>query len=517
MNGIKYIASIILLSFVSVGFSQPSPQPKQMTEKFFPDTDFDIPTPAFKKKRGFTDYEEMMEYLELLQSQHPELMSIEFIGESQKGERIPMVLMGDQSTSDPIRVWLQGGLHGNEPAGTEGLLWLINNLLKTDSLGEILSETRLAIVPMANIDGSEKNKRYAANGLDLNRDQTKLTAPETWVLKEAYNNFDPEVALDFHEFRPFRRDFTKFSTYGVSSLFDVMFLYSNNLNLPARLRKYTKDRFVDASVRDLDSHGFSNGDYFSTGKHFGEIYFSKGALNARSSATSYALTGAVSTLVEVRGVGLGRTSFNRRVYITYRVGVSFLKTAINNKDELRRELGLSNSIGIEEVAVKTVRPPKTDSIDFIDVETNEIISVTAPLRDALDAIAKESRSMPAAYILLPEAKTAADRIEALGIKVRILQNDTSFTVESYRITSYFQESQKYEGVYRQEVKAELVEKEIDFPGGSLLILTNQKRRGLIAEVLEPEAPNSFVSFSVIETEEGAELPVYRLIDKTTTE
>ncbi|MFN2430440.1 MAG: M14 family metallocarboxypeptidase, partial [Cryomorphaceae bacterium] len=471
MVGIKTIATLFALAIVAMCAAQPSPQPRKMTEKFFPDPDIDIPTPAFEKKRGFTSYEEMMEFIESLRSHHPDLISVEFIGESQKGERIPMVVMGGKAdtSANPIRIWLQGGLHGNEPAGTEGLLWLMHNLLKVDSLGGILRDMQLAIVPMANIDGSEKNKRYAANGLDLNRDQTKLTAPETWVLKEAYNAFDPEVALDFHEFRPFRRDFTKFSTYGVSSLFDVMFLYSSNLNVPPRLRKYTKDRFVSASAKDMDKQGYSNADYFSTGKHFGEIYFSKGALNARSSATSYALTGAVSTLVEVRGVGLGRTSYKRRVHITYRIAVSFLKTAINHRDELRRELDLSNSTDIEKVALKTIRPPRTDSIDFINVETNEIIPVTAPARDALDAEAKNTRSMPSAYILLPAATAAVDRIRALGIEAEELQSDTSFSVESLLVTSYFQESQKYEGVYKQEVETEVVEKKVNFPKGSLFI------------------------------------------------
>ena len=42
---------------------------------------------------------------------------------------------------------------------------------------------------------------------------------------------------------------------------------------------------------------------------------------------------------------------------------------------------------------------------------------------------------------------------------------------------------------------------------------NQKRANLIIEILEPEAPNSFVSFGVLETKLNQELPIYRLSKK----
>ena len=35
---------------------------------------------------------------------------------------------------------------------------------------------------------------------------------------------------------------------------------------------------------------------------------------------------------------------------------------------------------------------------------------------------------------------------------------------------------------------------------------------IIIEVLEPEAPNSFVSFGILETEKEAYLPIYRILN-----
>ncbi len=190
-----------LLFFLAtlVTFAQPIPQTKKVTAKFFPEFDVVINTPAFQKKKGFTTYKEMMAFIDQKVAAHPTLLSYQFIGESQKGKQIPMLTLTNSAKSGKkIRVWMQGGLHGDEPASTEGLLHLIDRLLEDEDLRKQLDNVVLTIVPMANIDGYQKQHRHAANGLDLNRDQTKLMAPESVYLKQAFTNFQAHVALDFH-------------------------------------------------------------------------------------------------------------------------------------------------------------------------------------------------------------------------------------------------------------------------------------------------------------------------------
>jgi hypothetical protein len=46
------------------------------------------------------------------------------------------------------------------------------------------------------------------------------------------------------------------------------------------------------------------------------------------------------------------------------------------------------------------------------------------------------------------------------------------------------------------------------------VYLNQRKSNLAVEVLEPEAPNSFVSFSVLPTAKDQELPVYRYLLKS---
>ena len=196
----------IILIFIFCHQNILSQDPKKITDQFFPDLDIHVPTPALSKKKGFTNYKELLFFLDELKNKNPSLFNYKFIGKSQKGKEIPMVFIGDSSKKN-IKICYMAGLHGNEPASTECILLLMHNLLNEDSLSGLLKHINLAIIPMANIDGYEKQSRYAANGQDLNRDQTKLTNPEMNAIKKAINNFSPEVMVDFHEYKPYRVDF----------------------------------------------------------------------------------------------------------------------------------------------------------------------------------------------------------------------------------------------------------------------------------------------------------------------
>ena len=73
----------------------------------------------------------MLTYIDEKVQKYPELVSSNFIGESQKGKKIPILYVSKTSDYDikKLRVWMQGGLHGNEPASTESLLYLIHLIL----------------------------------------------------------------------------------------------------------------------------------------------------------------------------------------------------------------------------------------------------------------------------------------------------------------------------------------------------------------------------------------------------
>jgi hypothetical protein len=508
--------SYIILSLFCVlqVVGQFNPQSKKITEKFFPENDkIDNVTPALQKKKGFTNYEELILFLTELKAKHTNYVTISYIGESQKGNKIPLIKLTNPNTKEEkIKVWIQGGLHGNETASTEGVLYLLYNLLNNTEYKYLLDKIELAVVPMANIDGYIKQNRYAANGLDLNRDQTKLMAPESVALKQAFSNFNPEVGLDFHEYNPYRKDFSKLSNFGIASYYDVMLLYSGNLNVPKNIRTLTDSLFVQNARKELNSNNLTHHDYISSEDYHGEIRFNQGSSNSRSSATSFALTNTISTLIEVRGVGLEKTSFKRRINTAFIIGMSYLKTAYDNSKLVKEEIVKAQYI-TNEVTVTSTREIYKDSIQVIDLDTDNLIKLEITIRDALQSRPKLVRNLPDAYIIESNQEELIKKLEIFGIKVNILEVATEYNVQAYAVTSYENGGVPYEKMNLQTVETELINKTIFFPKGTFLITTNQKNVPIMTEVLEPEAPNSFISFGVLKTELDQELPIYRLPKK----
>ena len=505
-----YILLFLLGTILVVG--QPNPQSKKITNDFFPDYNelLEI-TPALKKRKGFTNYEELMTFLTDLKNKFLDKMEIRFIGESQKGYKIPIVFLNSGKKNN-LKVWFKGGLHGNEPAGTEGLLYLLDRLLNDSSLKYLLDNTNLAILPMANIDGSIKQNRYASNGLDLNRDQTKLMALESIAIKQAFTDFNPDIAVDFHEYRPYRKDFARMSDFGITSVYDVMFLYSGNLNVPENIRLITDTLFVKNARSLMESYGLKHHDYMSTTRHLGEIHFNQGSTNARSSATSYALNNTISTLIEIRGVGIGKTSFKRRVNSAFSIALSYLKTSFENSDFIKSELKKSSNYNSSDIVVTSSRTVEKEMIQTIDLNSNKIIDYEVTMRDALRSIPTLIRNRPIGYLILKENVELIEKLRVLGLEVNTIQNDSVMKVEKFKITNYNDNFEKYEKMNLQSVKASLVKDEITVKQGTYLILTNQRASNILTELLEPEAPNSFVSFGILKTEINQILPIYRLIN-----
>ena len=505
----KYTYTIIALFYCTFGVAQLfNPQPHAMTEKYFPDLELNSPTPAFQKKKGFTTYKEMIAFLEDRAKKHPDRATLSYIGSSQKGNAIPLLHLRKGVSADAIRVWIQAGIHGDEPASTEGVLYLIDQLLENAGYSHLLDRLDIAIVPMGNIDGFQQQERTPRNGLDMNRDQVKLLIPESVALKQAFSDFGAQVAMDFHEYNPFRSSYQKMGKAGYTLPHDVMFLYSGNLNIGASLRQYTEEAFVAKAKQDLQDKKIRSFDYFTPSEQNGYTQYNLGSVNARASATSFALTNCIATLFEVRGVSLGRTSFKRRTLTTFYLALSYLETACRESDNIKRVLDRSVDEN-KKVVVRSSRETSEQEFAFIDRATNSVVTEKVIVKNALRSKPIKTRKIPTAYILMPGEKDIAAKLQVLGLAVRQLGEEVMLPVENYVVTRYRRESLKYENVYRQEVATKNHKIEKKFPADAYIVYTDQKNRGLLVEVIEPESNNSFTTYGVLKTGLGEELPVYR--------
>lgn len=504
------ILFLILNAICCASFGQFNPQNDEITKRFFPDAVMEISTPAFAKK-GFTNYDDMMNFINKLVAEHPKEIKLSFIGESQKGKKIPMLVLNKENTAEKLKVWFQGGLHGDEPAGTETMLYLLDKILNDATYNYLLDKITLTVVPMANIDGYEKQDRYAADGLDLNRDQVKLLAKETNYLKQAFSDFGAEVAVDFHEYRPFRKEFSLLGPNGICSIYDAMFMFSGNLNLPKNLREYTQNTFVGNAKKSLETNKFTFRDYIASVKHNNDVHFNQCTTEARSSTTSFALTNCISSLIEIRGVNLQKTSFKRRIKTTFLIATSFLKTAYDDASKIKEVLKIANDTKPKNLVVVCDKPQENQTIRAIDLTDYQEISLDVKVNNALKSIPVLERERPFAYLLLPEQKTLIDKLSVLGLKINVLNEDKTINVAAYKVTSLQVSPDEDEGFKAQKITTEVSSIKKQFPKGTYIVYLDQKNAKIATEVLEPESENGFIKFEVLKPSLNSELPIYRYL------
>ena len=120
------------------------------------------------------------------------------IGESVLKKPIYSYQIGEGKTK--ILLWSQ--MHGNESTTTKALFDFLN-VLHSDSVfsTKLLKTFTFYCIPMLNPDGAERYTRVNANEIDLNRDSQNLTQPESKVLRDVFDSFEPHYCFNLHDQR----------------------------------------------------------------------------------------------------------------------------------------------------------------------------------------------------------------------------------------------------------------------------------------------------------------------------
>ncbi|MDC6364593.1 MULTISPECIES: M14 metallopeptidase family protein [Flavobacteriaceae] len=121
--------------------------------------------------------------------------TIKVVGKSVEERPIHSITLGNGIKR--VLMWSQ--MHGNESTTTKAVMDLINFLGSNNPLSNtIIDNCTLCIIPMLNPDGSNAYTRVNANQVDLNRDAKNQTQPESKVLREIFDTFEPDFCLNLH-------------------------------------------------------------------------------------------------------------------------------------------------------------------------------------------------------------------------------------------------------------------------------------------------------------------------------
>ena len=154
---------------------------------------------------GYHSYSELRTVLKNYSDTYPSLCQFDSIGTTVEGRWLWMVRI----TSNVIETGYKpqfryiSTMHGDEPVGTELLVYLIDTLLTSYSsdsdIRSIVDNTEMFIIPMMNPDGNSATPyptRYNANGKDLNRN---YPVPDGSIGSDGTFIIEPEnrIVMDF--------------------------------------------------------------------------------------------------------------------------------------------------------------------------------------------------------------------------------------------------------------------------------------------------------------------------------
>lgn len=159
-----------------------------------------------------TTYDEMVELLKDY-DEKSDLISLQVFGQTVKGRDLYLVKFGDMNPNKPTVLFLTQQ-HGNEVLSTEAALDVIKNLsANSKNSKDLARKINVLFIPKYNADGGEADvnfplenyyggglaTRYNANRIDLNRDHTDRTQPETQALhNEVLSKYKIDYMIDFH-------------------------------------------------------------------------------------------------------------------------------------------------------------------------------------------------------------------------------------------------------------------------------------------------------------------------------
>jgi hypothetical protein len=510
-----------MLLLASASFSQETDRYQRYQQTpavlaHYPDVPIALDAPGLAAGRdSFTSQQELQSFIAELARPSRRIVA-GTAGQSQQGRDIFYLVATAEGLSDPAQiialgrpiVWLIGLQHGNEPAGGEAMLAVASAVARGE-LAALTERITVVIVPRANPDGAAAFKRTVANGLDPNRDHLLMLLPETRAIHELMRALPPDVVLDAHEFTVGNRWIAKFDAL---QAVDALLLSATHPMVSREITTLADSVFRPRIEAALQARGLSTYDYYTTALNNADKTVSMGGNAPGAARNTFALNHAVSFLIETRGVGIGRDSFQRRVATHYIAAKAVLETAAARASELRAAIDASRRSAAvnSEIVVAHKLATRPVTLPLRDPVSGEAKPTPVEFRDSRAVATAVTRPAPEGY-LVPEI--GAEAIAALrlnGVALCRTREAGDFDAEAFSIKERAAKVEREAINPDQGVKAELVRKRITAPAGSVFVPARQPAGRLAALALEPDSAGSLAGVGLIPLPDGADIPIYRL-------
>lgn len=481
--------------------------------------------------RETSGYEDVMELLRRIDASSDEVHLTSF-GYTNEGRSLPLAVVGapDATPASVLatgktRVYVQGNIHGGEVEGKEALLMILRRWVAGER-PTWSDDLVLLLAPIYNADGNERvslrnrsrqhgpiggmGERANAQGLDLNRDHTKLDSPEARSLVALMSAYDPHVAVDLH------------TTNGTRHAYHLTYAVPMHPNTPEAVVSFLRDRWlpeVTRTIREEDGWDFY---YYGNTSERRPGWYSFDH-RPRFNNNYVGLRNRMAILSEAYAY----LRFDERVRVTIRFVEEILDFAQRNADEIRRVVAQADVQPVigRELATRAEFQRSPEPVTILMGEVDEVrnpytgevmllrrdVSTPVSMYEYGTFRATDTEIAPEAYYVRPEAEGAIERLEAHGIEVERASRAVEATVERFRIDSTAVADEEFQGRLERTVWGAWERSVETLPAGTVRVPMDQPLARLAFTLLEPRSGDGFLAWAILDPQvEQGSYPVLRV-------
>ncbi len=416
-------------------------------------------------------------------------------------------------------ILIQNGIHPGEIEGKDASMLLLREILITKEKKHLLDNLVLIFIPILNVDGHERLSPYnrpnqdgprmmgfrtTALNLNLNRDYMKADTPEMKALLRLFTAWVPDFYIDNH------------TTNGMDYQYHITYGMEKHQIIFGALSKWGQEKFLPYIKTEVEKKGFLSTTYIELLKKELEDGITDWASRPMYSNGYSALQNRLLLLIETHSL----KSFSNRVYSTKAMIESSLEYLNENFKELKdinrradRESVKRYADGKTSFPLSFAGTDEYEMRNFKGIEykkeesgitgthikryTGRPLVINLPVYNKVKITKRVN--LPIAYLVPKEFKNIIRCIRLHGIEAEELNEDRVLTVEKYYFSNYRFAEKPYEGRQRVTVSCEILTEQLSFPKGTFIIKTKQRGIRIIANLLEPEGPDSFLSWGFFNT------------------
>ncbi|MFO8235965.1 MAG: M14 family metallopeptidase [Bacteroidales bacterium] len=485
-------------------------------------------------------YEETIEYCKKL-AEGSEWIEYTTFGASPQNRDLPLLILDKSGNFEPsavhdgdnVIILVEACIHPGEPDGKDAGLMLLRDLAIKKEKPDILDNLTLLFIPILNVDGHERFGPYNrinqngpkemgwrtnAQNLNLNRDFLKADAPEIQHWLRLFNKWMPDFFIDIH------------TTDGADYQYPLTYAMEVFGNMEENLSEWQKETYLKKLKTDMRATGHPIFPYVSLKEwHNPESGIVAWLGEPRLSQGYTAIRNRPGLLVETHML----KDYKTRVSATYELLKHTFKILDKEKDQLKQlvrnadKKTASDDFREKQFPVDFENTSDSTMIDFEGIEYsvkeseltgakwfqygNKPVTFEVPYFNEI--IPAQKVTLPEYYIIPPEWTEVIKRIKLHGIETHKIHKEIELNdVTTYKFSNVQWSTEPFEGRHRiQNFEMDTLNKTRKFPKGSVVIDMNQNTAKVIAHILEPVAPDSYLKWgffnAIFEQKEYAEMYV----------